>query len=553
MNIARLDGLLLCRMLENGLNNLRSHEDEINRLNVFPVADGDTGTNMRLTLENGLRHADKTAEIGRYLCALSNGMLLGARGNSGVILSQIFKGIYEELSRTSTVDAGDLRDGFIRGYRVAYNSVVRPVEGTILTVAREGIENIRRQIGRRTTIENMLSMYVAEMKKTLSYTPEMLDVLKNAGVVDSGAMGYITIVEGMLKYLYGEKITAKKTADTAMPAEAEHQSEIDLDSFNENSVFTDGYCMEFILQLMTQPGYLQNFSINDFIGTLALYGDSLVAVRDGMRVKVHIHTKKPDMIIAHSRQYGEFLTFKLENMQLQHNEHDKKTVSTKEKVPLAVIAAVDGEGMKELFVSLGCAAVIDGGSTMNTSAEEFLSAMESAAADRIAVLPNNKNSIGAANQAKSLYKGDAEVTVLESKSMVEAYYALAMDVSDSPDLDYRIAQMKSGIEGTHSLAAAAASKDYTCGDKNISAGEEIAILDGEIVAGSIDRLGAVLAGMKALAETDDRETCIIFRGSDVPEEAEVELENALSDAYPDLEVNFVNGGQHIYHWLIGLI
>ncbi|MGM9684271.1 MAG: DAK2 domain-containing protein [Eubacteriales bacterium] len=553
MNIARLDGLLFARMLQNGLNNLRNREDEINKLNVFPVADGDTGTNMRMTLENGIKYAGRNAEIGKYLCALSDGMLLGARGNSGVILSQIFKGIYEELSRASTINAGDLRNGFIRGYRTAYNTVVRPVEGTILTVSREGIENIRRQIGRGTSIETMLSMYVAEMKKTLSYTPEILAVLKSAGVVDSGAMGYITIVEGMLKYLYGEKISAKKRESASASETVSSVSSVNLDCFNERSVFVEGYCMEFLLQLMTQPGYLQNFNLNEFIETLTLFGNSLVAIRDGMRVKVHIHTKKPDKIIAFCRQYGEFLTFKLDNMQLQHNEHEKKLETKKDKVPLAIIAVADGDSFRELFLSFGCAVVLNGGAMMNTSSAEFLDAMNSVCAERIVVLPNNSNSIGAAAQAKALYKGDSNVTVLESKSMVEAYYALAMDVSDSSDLDYRISQMKNGISGTHTLAVASASKEYAANDLTVKIGDEIAMLDSEIIASSENWTDTVIEGIKALSAADDKEICVIFRGCDMSEENETELESAISDAFPDLEVNFIYGGQHIYHWLIGLI
>ena len=247
------------------------------------------------------------------------------------------------------------------------------------------------------------------------------------------------------------------------------------------------------------------------------------------------------------------ICFKLENMQLQHNERDELVNDQKEKVPLAVISAVDGDGLKDLFASLGCAYVIDGGATMNTSAEEFLSAMDSVSADRIVVLPNNKNSIGAANQARSLYKGGADVTVLESKSMVEAYYALAMDVADSTDLDYRVSQMQSGIDGNHTLAAAVASKDYSLGEVSIKAGDSIAMLDGEIVAGNTDMLSAVMAGMKEMPDVDEKSVCIVFRGDGVPEEAESELESAINDAYPDLEVSFIDGGQHIYNWLTGLI
>ena len=206
MSTKRINGSQLEQMLRNGLANLKTQESEINRLNVFPVSDGDTGTNMRLTLEHGIQYAYSTAAAGDYLKKLSEGMLLGARGNSGVILSQFFKGFYVELARCSQLGVGELRNGLIRGYRTAYSAVVKPTEGTILTVTREGIEHIRGQINRYTTVEQLFTMYIAEMKKTLAQTPEMLPVLKESGVVDSGALGFIAIAEGMLKCLFGEII-----------------------------------------------------------------------------------------------------------------------------------------------------------------------------------------------------------------------------------------------------------------------------------------------------------------------------------------------------------
>ena len=224
MGTRKINGFHLKKMLENGLYLLQSHEDEINKLNVFPVPDGDTGTNMRLTLENGIRRSNDRSESGAFLKSLSAGMLLGARGNSGVILSQFFTGFFQELSHCNFIGPGELRNGLIRGYRIAYQSVINPVEGTILSVAREGIENIRTQIGRSTSIDTILSMYVAEMKKTLAYTPEMLAVLKEAGVVDSGAKGFIYIFEGMLKYLYGEIVQP----DTTASSQPDSKPELDL-------------------------------------------------------------------------------------------------------------------------------------------------------------------------------------------------------------------------------------------------------------------------------------------------------------------------------------
>ena len=545
MSTKRLNGFQLEQMLKNGLANLQSREDEINRLNVFPVSDGDTGTNMRLTLSGGVRFAKTNKETNAYLKQLSEGMLLGARGNSGVILSQFFKGFYLELARCPLVGVGELRNGLIRGYRNAYNAVVNPVEGTILSVTREGIEHIRSQITRSTTIEQVLSMYLGEMKKTLSMTPEMLPVLKEAGVVDSGALGFITIVEGMLQYLYGD---VKITAATA---EAVPQTPLRLDLFNENSAFIDGYCMEFILQLMKDGKYNQHFRISAFIEDLKLFGNSIVAVQDGKRVKVHIHTKIPAKIITLAQEFGEFLTFKLENMQVQHNEHDKELKAAKKHKRLATVAVVNGEGMKRLFAELGCDVVIDGGSTMNTSSQEFVDAFASIDADAVVVLPNNPNIILAAEQAVQLYGAD-NITVLPSRSVAEGYFAIAMDITTVDDVEFRIREMRHGLKNTLTLCETTASRDYAYHEISCKKGEEILLINNKIVCVNSDSKQAILDGFATVEDMDDRETCVIFRGEGVAQEQEDVLREAIEERYPLLEVEFVDGGQVVYHWVIGL-
>ena len=371
MNTKRIDGSLFEKMIRAGLNSLCHCEKEINALNVFPVADGDTGTNMRLTLENGIRCAQPTKELNDYLKALSSGMLLGARGNSGVILSQLFKGIYLELSRCSAASPVELRNAFIRGYKAAYESVINPVEGTILTVAREGIEQATKQQRRPLDVESLLTAYLSSMEISLAATPDVLPILAEMGVVDSGAKGYIAIIQGMLDQLTGG---AEKAAGSYAPASVQHAVPTvpaqDLSKFTENSDFIEGYCMEFILQLMKKPGYIRSFRSDDLVELLGKHGDSLVVVQDGMRVKVHVHTKKPAPIIQFVQQYGEFLTFKLENMQLQHNEYVEQRSEEKAKKPapepkvhqpISVIAVVNGEGNKRIFRELGCKCILDGG------------------------------------------------------------------------------------------------------------------------------------------------------------------------------------------------
>lgn len=542
----RINGIHLEKMIKNGLAYLQRHEDEVNRLNVFPVPDGDTGTNMTLTLGNGIRYAKSNEDAGAYLRSLSDGMLLGARGNSGVLLSQFFSGFANELVRSPIIGPGELRAGLIRGYRAAYDAVVHPVEGTILSVMREGIEHIRTQITRNSSIESILSMYIAEMRKTLSFTPEMLSVLKEAGVVDSGAYGYILITEGMLKCLYGEVIDPLE-----QPEQHTKAPPVDLSLFNENSKFSDGYCTEFILQRLKNSRYTQDFNKQNFISELRFFGNSIAVVVDGTRVKVHIHTLYPAKVISFAQQYGEFLTFKMENMQVQHNEHDREIEKEKEHKPLAVIAVVNGAGMKKLFEDFGCDIVIDGGTTMNTSSAEFLEAFDEIDADEIVILPNNPNIILAAHQAVELSKR-RNITVIESKSVAQGYFAMAMDIPDSDDARFRVSQMQSGIESIVTVSQTVASRDYSYHEISCRKGDEIALLDGEIVSVRSGYAKAIADAVAAVSDIDEKETCVIFRGAGVPEEREEELYEMLSAKYPLMDFEFIDGGQEIYRWIIGL-
>lgn len=544
----RINGFLLEKMLKNGLANIRASEKKINALNVFPVADGDTGLNMRLTLENGIKNASGRNEIGLYLKDLSEGMLLGARGNSGVILSQIFKGIYTELARCQAANIADMRNAFIRGYKVAYQAVVCPVEGTILTVAREGIELIRTSLDRNTSIESFLSMYIAQMRKTLAATPDMLPVLKEYGVVDSGAVGYITILEGMYRYLCGEVIEDATSEEVTAPV-----ADISESIFNEYSEFKEGYCMEFILQLMSQDGYNHRFRIETFIEDLKLFGNSIVATKEGTRVKVHIHTLKPAKVISMAQEFGEFLTFKLENMQVQHNEFVSKLPKKTENPhrPMAVVAVVNGEGMKKTFADLGCTVVIDGSSKMNTSTQEFIDAFKEANADTIVVLPNNKNIVRAAEQAASMYK-DSKIHVLSTSSMVEGYYALSMDIPDDT-IEKRIKAMLSGAGNIVTLSQTIASRDYEHNGIGCKVGEEITLINDRLVCSVNDKIESIMGGLRKVEGMADKEVCVIFRGEDVDVSAESDLEEAIMNEYPMLELLFIDGGQRIYSWLLGVI
>ncbi len=549
MKIRRINGTDFEKMLKNGHANLKMHEDEVNKLNVFPVPDGDTGTNMRLTLEHGIRSAKSDPKIGVYLKGLSDGMLLGARGNSGVILSQLFRGIFLALSRGSAINTADLRNAMTRGYREAYSAVLKPVEGTILTVSREGVENIRPQITRQTSIDNFLSMYAAEMRKSLLNTPELLPVLKEAGVVDSGALGYILIVEGMLKYLYGEELEYT-------PALSHDEEELPVDNvdeslFNENSVFEDGYCLTFLLQLMKGAQYNQKFKLNQFIDDLSALGNSIVAVQNDSRVKVHVHSLKPHRIIRAAQEYGEFISMKIDNMQIQHNEHDTVVVKKTEHKPISIVAVTNGAGMKKTFTDLGCDCVLEGGATMNTSSREFLEAFKKLDCDRIVVLPNNKNIRLAAEQATKLYEG-VPVTVLPTVSTVQGYYTIAMDMPDSSDIEARIQSMENGMNALQTVAVTRATRDYQANGVSCREGEVIGLLNGEVVTAGGNFPDAIMEAMQQIDGIDEKENVMIFVGCDVEGDLRDEIESRITELCPFADVTFMDGGQPVYSWLLGI-
>lgn len=565
MNTKRIDGILFERMVREGLSGLIKCEKTINALNVFPVADGDTGTNMRMTLESGIRCAVPCEALNEYLKALSGGMLLGARGNSGVILSQIFKGIYLELSRNEAASPVMLRNAFIRGYKVAYESVIKPVEGTILTVAREGIEFVIREQKRLKDLETLLTVYIAAMQISLKNTPNLLPILAEMNVVDSGAQGYIVIVSGMLAALTGQvpsDMQALAEPDRAAAPPASNEIAPDFSRFTETSAFDEGYCMEFILQLMRTDGYSQEFDQSKLLKMLEANGNSLVVVRDGARVKVHVHTKKPAPIIEYVQRFGEFLTFKLENMQLQHNEFadgakaagaakQAQTPKKSEHCLLGTVAVVNGAGAEAIFRDLGCKLVIDGGATMNTSSEEFLEAINSIDADRIVIIPNGPNMMLAAQQAVALSNKE-NVVILPAKTLAQGYFALAMDVADSTDPDLRIRQMRRGMESVETLLVTRAARDYSRKDISCRENEFIALSNNELLCTSPDPVETVINGMKLIEGIEDKETCIFFRGAEADAALEKIIAERIESEFPMLEVTFEWGGQALYDWIAGI-
>lgn len=552
MTYSKLNGTDLEKMVRNGYNNLKNNEEYLNSLNVFPVADGDTGTNMRLTVENGIKNASSTKSFCDYLNALSTGMLFGARGNSGVILSQLIKGLSTALEGDGIVNLNELKQALVSAYKTAYTAVIHPVEGTILTVSREGIENILYDSPKNVSIENFLTLYLNEMRNSLSKTPNLLPALKDAGVVDSGAFGYIILIEGMVKSLLGEIIILK---DNSPLLETATTTDFDNSSFDENSEFSLGYCMEFLLQLMNAKNDIKLFNLDGFIESLNSMGNSLVAVQNGSIVKVHIHTFNPSTIITLSQKYGEFISFKLENMQLQHNEFNKSNgteETTSNKIPFGIITVANGEGIKDLFSEMGSNLVIDGGKSINTSTEEFIQAVKKVNSEQTVILPNNSNILKSAVQAIEL-ASLKNVTVIPTSNFIEGYYALAMDNGAIDDYSYRIEMIKDGANSITSLEIASAVKSYKTTNFSCEKNDKIAFINHKPVVATTDILECVILALKKVENVNDKSNAIIFKGIDFPTDKEDKLTSLLENEFPSLEISVIDGGQPTYELLIGLI
>ena len=434
MNLVKervIDGNDFEKLITSGVYNLKKHIDIVNDLNVFPVPDGDTGDNMYLTINGGLNSLKNINDnaIGVKAEALANGMLLNARGNSGVILSQFFNGIALSLKDKINADTKVIAEAFKEGVSKAYASVVNPVEGTMLTVIREATENAINNLEKNESIGDFFDYYLNEMKSSLDRTPDLLFSLKEADVVDSGGKGLVYIVEGMKSAIEGKEIENNDEQNVNV-------SSVDFSKFNEDSIMEYGYCTEFLLQLQKCKCDVNSFDVKELIKFLETIGDSIVAVKTNSIVKVHIHTLTPYKALEYAQRFGEYLTVKIENMTLQHNDLNKKEVKKikKERTKYGIIAVLNGQGLKDTFYDLGVDVIIDGGQTSNPSIESFIEAFDECNADNIFVFPNNSNIIMAANKAKELYS-KANVIVINSKNIGEAYSSISLLDYSSDNLD----------------------------------------------------------------------------------------------------------------------
>lgn len=536
-----LDGFCLSSMLLNGYHNLVRNMEIVNELNVFPVPDGDTGTNMAMTLGGGVSAAEQGVNVGEYLKSFARGTLLSARGNSGVILSQFVHGLAESAGDKKEISLQDFALAVAQGVTAAYHSVIKPTEGTILTVIRQAAAFL--QSHSFESFEDCLKALIADMKKTLAETPELLPVLKEAGVVDSGGAGLLCIFEGMEAYLRGEIIEETAAADTSLLQTA-HTGE-----FGPDSVLEYGYCTEFILQLMNAKTDIPAFELQPMIDFLQGVGDSIVAVKNGDVVKIHVHTFQPEKVIAYARQFGEFVTFKMENMSVQHNEVVSKQTAPKEKY--AVVAVVSGEGFEDYFKEIGVSVTVSGGQTQNPSTEEFLKAFAEANAEHIVVLPNNSNIILTAQQAAQLCS-DADVRVVPTKSLAEGYSALSMMDLFADTVEELLESMTCCLDGITTGSVTTSTRDTCMNGVTVAEGDYIGLADSRICSAEKDPVEAAMAMLKALPDIEEKQVLTVFYGKDFPEEALENLQERVEKEYPLFETGYIYGGQEVYFLIMAI-
>ena len=538
-----LDGILFARMINSGAANLKAHAKEINDLNVFPIPDGDTGDNMLMTMMGGVHHDTNSCES---LCEMadrvSSGMLLSARGNSGVILSQFFEGIKNGFTGLQTADTKEIGEAFRQGVKQAYSSVMTPTEGTILTVVREATEYACEQ--NTDTPEAFLNAFIDEAKRSLARTPDLLPVLKKAGVVDSGAAGLIYIVDGMMRAVVGEDIED-------FGGFTEQSQELDLDAFNEDSVLEFGYCTELLVRLQNAKTDISSFDVKVITDYLQTIGDSIVTVRNGSIVKLHVHTMTPDKVLAFCRQYGEFLKVKIENMSLQHNNtvtEEKENTPSKERKKYGVVAVASGEGLKQTFIDRGADVIVDGGQSMNPSAEDFITAFDEVNADVIFVFPNNGNIVLTAQQAAHLYES-SDVRVIESTTIGAGYASLAMLDTNSGDTDAIVEDLRMAMEGVVTAEISHCIRDAKMGDTEVHTGDYIGFVGKELLAANPNRLVTVCETIDAL-KFSQYDFCILICGKDATDEEARRIEAYVNARYKGKELYIINGGQDVYDYIM---
>ena len=542
-------------MVAIGAERLSENAEYVNSLNVFPVPDGDTGTNMNLSFTSGAERVrlSNAATIDQLGADLAKGLLMGARGNSGVILSQLFRGFSKAIEGKKTLSTIDFAEAFSHGVETAYKAVMKPVEGTILTVARESAKAGMKKAEHTDDIIELMGTVLKVAQIALDKTPDLLPILKEVGVVDSGGQGLVYIYEGFMESLTGEKVkSAEKVVSQADVTEIAHQENYHNVS---HSIATEdiefGYCTEIMVKLGEGETVTDTFDYDTFRNHLNELGDSLLVVADEEIVKVHVHTEYPGEVMNYGQKFGSLMKIKVDNMRMQHDavlEKADTPAKKLEKIPYGVIAVAAGEGVHALFKSMGVTTIINGGQTMNPSTEDILKAIESTNAEKTIILPNNKNIFMAADQAAEV--SDADVVVVASKTISQGLTAM-LAFNESEDLETNKANMTAELENVVSGQITNAVRDTVIDGLAITKDDFMGIVDGKILTADKDRKAATIATLKKMI-TDDSEIVTIIFGADRDENESKEIAAVIEAEYDFLEVEVQEGNQPVYSYLLSV-
>ena len=554
--VSKITTSLLQKMVQAASTRLNKQAEYVNSLNVFPVPDGDTGTNMGMTVTNGAKEvADKPANtVGEVGQILSKGLLMGARGNSGVITSQLFRGFGQSIKGKEELDGKDLAKAFQAGVEVAYKAVMKPVEGTILTVSRGAATAALKKAEETDDAVEVMRATVEGAKRALAKTPDMLPVLKEVGVVDSGGQGLVYIYEGFLSALTGEYIASEDfQATPAVMSEminAEHHKSVAGHVATEDITF--GYCTEIMVALRQGPTYVKDFDYEEFRNYLNDLGDSLLVVNDDEIVKVHVHTEDPGLVMQAGLQYGSLVKVKVDNMRNQHEAQVEKEATglqkPAEQKEYALIAVAAGEGLTEILKAQGVDYVISGGQTMNPATEDFIKAIELVNARNIIILPNNKNIFMAAQSAAEV--AEEAVKVVETRTVPQGLTSL-LAFDPNRDIEANFAAMTASLSDVKSGSVTTAVRDTTIDGLEIRENDNLGMVDGKIVVSNPDMMATLEATFAHMLD-EDSEIVSIYVGEEGDEALAQVLAQNLEDQHEDIEVEIHQGDQPVYPYLFSV-
>lgn len=559
MSITRLDGKRFAEMIMQGAAHLSNNAKMVDALNVFPVPDGDTGTNMNLSMTSGAKEVKNnvSSHIGRVGTALSKGLLMGARGNSGVILSQLFRGFAKAIEQKDSITSIEFANALEAGVETAYKAVMKPVEGTILTVAKDASKRAVQVSKKQPDIIQLMEEVVKEAKASLNRTPDLLPVLKEVGVVDSGGQGLTLVYEGFLAELKGEKLSEAAAVKPSLNelVSAEHHKNVQSHINTEDIVF--GYCTEFMVKFDEAKTAKNPFSEDKFRNELSEYGDSLLVIADEELVKVHIHSEQPGEVLSYGQRYGSLINMKIENMREQHSsllydegpftEAPQQPVA-KEKAKYGIVSVAMGSGISKLFKSIGANAIIEGGQTMNPSTEDIVKAVKEVNAETIIILPNNKNIIMAAEQAASVV--DEKVIVVPSKTVPQGMTAL-LAFNPASEAEQNENNMKEALGHVKTGQITFAVRDTSIDGLEIESGDFMGISEGKIVVKDKNQVQASKQLLDMMID-GNTEILTILQGEDATDEDVEALVTHIEEKFEDVEVEVHKGNQPLYPFIFSI-